>query len=252
MASSSRALVLVPWHIGSADDVTRAAAAAARDLRLFLAEDPEETKRVFIENLRVDCAEKEFLKIPASENERFLEDVGARLNGEDVGLISSSGIPCFLDPGAWLVRRLRALDVPIRALAGPSILSTMLSLSGLEWAQAQHVGTFAFYLEGRSRRELLRAVRRADPIFIFLRADRFRECLEHIGPAVGERLVSAFLDLTKRPLADYPYADRVSTMSVGDWLKDSSVRWDRVSDVSLMVHPRQRRLPGSASRAPRG
>ena len=232
-------LVLIPWHIGNLHDVTLGAARAARSLRFFLAEEPEATERMFVSDLGVDCRGKEFTAIPELENEAFLNDVLAKLRAEDVGLICSSGVPCFLDPGAWLVRRLRAREVPVTALAGASILSTLLSLSGLEWAREQSRGTFAFYLDGPSRKDILEAVQRPDEaVFVFLGVGKFRECLEFIGPSVGERLISAFFDLTK-PKTGFPYADRVMTMDRRDWLKEAeAIRWKEVSDVALMIHPR--------------
>ena len=239
MTRGGHELILIPWHIGNRRDVTLSTARAARDMRLFLAEEPEATKRMFISDLGIDCRGKEFLAIPEKEDEPFLNAVRSRLGAEDVGLICSGGVPCFLDPGAWLVRRLRAQDVPITALAGASILSTMLSLSGLEWAVEQNRGTFAFYLDGPSRKDILEAVRRKDePVFVFLGVAQFRECLEFIGPVVAGRLVTAFFDLTKRPKSKFPYADRVMTMDPGDWLKEApGIRWNEVSDVALMIHP---------------
>lgn len=240
MKPSGRSLVLVPWHIGNLADITLNTARAARDMRIFLAEEPEATKRIFGTDLGIDCREKKFLAIPEREDEAFLKNVREMLRAEDVALICSGGIPCFLDPGAWLVRRLRALGTPVKALAGASILSTMLSLSGLEWAREQSRGTFAFYLDGPSRNDILEAVQRQDEaVFVFLGVDKFRECLEHIGPVIGARLVSAFFDLTKSSAVGFPYADQVMTMDARAWLKEAAgIRWKEVSDVALMIHPR--------------
>ncbi|MCM2305316.1 MAG: SAM-dependent methyltransferase, partial [Elusimicrobia bacterium] len=146
MTTSEHTLFLVPWHIGNRLDITVNAARVARELRVFLAEEPELTRRQFEGDLGVDCKGKEFLLIPEKEDPRFLKEVLARLAAQDVALICSGGIPCFIDPGAWLVRSLRAREVPVRALAGASILSTMLSLSGMDWTGTHNRGTFIVYL----------------------------------------------------------------------------------------------------------
>ena len=245
MTRAKHTFFLIPWHIGNRLDITVHTARAARDLRVFLAEEPDLTRRQFQSDLGVDCRGKEFLSIPESEDPDFLKEVLARLGREDVGLIASGGIPCFIDPGSWLVARLREKGISIVALAGPSILSTMLSLSGVDWAGKQCRGSFVFYLSaapgGRMNPSFQEAVRREDePVFVFLAIRQFRGCLAEMRPLIGDRLVSAFFDLTKGSGPKYPYADRVVTHDCRAWLKEADrIPWKDVSDVSLMVHPRQ-------------
>ena len=242
---SKHVLFLVPWHIGNRLDVTVHAARLARNIRVFLTEEPALTRRQFEGDLGVDCKGKEFLLIPEKENPRFLKEVLARLRTEDVALICSGGIPCFIDPGAWLVKSLRERDMPMRALAGASILSTMLSLSAMDWTGTHNRGTFVIYLasgpEGDVHASLLEAVRREDePVFIFLALTQFRECITNIEPVIGKRLVSTFFDLTKKTKGKYPYADRVITLTCKEWLKEAErIPWKEISDVALMVHPRE-------------
>ena len=239
----SRTLWLIPWHIGNMRDITVHAAQAARKLRVFLAEEPELTKRQFETDLGIDCRGKEFLPIPEKTDPRFLKEVLATLRAEDVALISSGGIPCFIDPGAWLVKSLRSQEVTITALAGASILSTMLSLSGVDWTGTHNRGTFLIYRSagprGGTHASVLEAVRRAEePLFVFLSLAQFRECLKDMEPVIGKRLVSAFFDLTKVPRSKFPYSDRMITLGCRDWMKEADrIRWDEVSDVALMVHP---------------
>lgn len=245
MTTSERTLFLVPWHIGNRLDITVNAARVARELRVFLAEEPELTRRQFEGDLGVDCTGKEFLLIPEKADPRFLKKVLARMAAQDVALICSGGIPCFIDPGAWLVKSLRERGVPIRALAGASILSTMLSLSGMDWTGTHNRGTFIIYLaagpKGGPHASLLEAVRREDePVFIFLALAQFRECVENIAPVVGKRQLSAFFDLTKKTKGKYPYADRVMTMGCAAWLKEAEkIPWVEISDIALMLHPRE-------------
>ncbi len=53
------------------------------------------------------------------------------LKGETWGVVSDCGLPCLADPGAALVRRARALHIPVHAFAGPSSITHALMLSGL-------------------------------------------------------------------------------------------------------------------------
>lgn len=238
-------LFLVPWHIGNMLDITVHAARLAREMRVFIAEEPELTRRQFQSDLGVDCAGKEFLLVPEKEDPKFLKELLARLRSEDVALICSGGIPCFIDPGAWVVKRLRERGVPIRALAGASILSTMLSLSAMDWTGEHNRGSFIIYLapgpDGAPHPSLLEAVRRDEPVFVFLALTQFPECLANMEPVVGRRLVSVFFDLTKKSKGKYPYADRVMTMTCREWRKEAlRVPWKEISDIALMVHPSEK------------
>lgn len=244
MTTPGHDLILVPWHIGNKLDITVNTARAARKFRVFLAEEPALTRRQFEEDLGIDCQGKEFLAIPERPDPAFLEEVLARLAREDAALICSGGIPCFIDPGGWLVRALRERNVPISALAGASILSTMLSLSGYEWPREHSRGTFSIFLDddprGANKAIFLDSVRReTEPVFVFLGVGQFRECLAAMRPVLGKRLVSAFFDLTKVPRSKFPFADRVITLDGAAWLKEAErVPWKDVSDVALMIHPR--------------
>lgn len=232
------ALVLIPWHIGNRLDVTLRAARAARELRVFLAEEPETTREQFERLLGVDCRGKTFLAVPERPDPRLLEQVAATLERESVGLISSGGAPCFIDPGAWVVAELRRRGAAITPLAGPSILSTMLSLSGVDWTGAHPRGTFVLYrFAGEpSFQDALRRDR--EPVFVFLPVGAFAECLGAARDALGERPVTAFFDLTKKTVGRYPFADRVETRSCREWLAAApGLPWGEISDVALMIHP---------------
>lgn len=241
--AAKHTLLLVPWHIGNMLDITVHAAKVARATRVFIAEDPALTKRQFESDLGIDCAGKEFLLVPEKPDADFLKRLLARLRVEDVALICSGGIPCFIDPGAWVVNALRERDYPVRALAGPSILSTMLSLSGMDWTGRHNRGTFLIYLEagpdGGTHPSLLEAVRRREePVFLFLGLRQFQRCLAEIEPVAGARQLSVFFDLTKVVKGKYPYADRVMTMTCREWSREAlRIPWKEISDIALMLHP---------------
>lgn len=245
MKNEDHRFILVPWHIGNMRDITVHTAQAARELRVFLAEEPELTRAQFEKDMGIDCRGKEFLLIPEKADAKFLKEVTARLAVEDVALVCSGGIPCFIDPGAWLVKSLRERGTPITALAGASILSTMLSLSGVDWTGTHNRGTFLIYLasgpKGGVNASLLEAVRREDePVFIFLALSQFKECMTTMEPVIGKRVVTAFFDLTKVPRTKFPYADRMITLGCRAWLKEAErIPWKDISDVALMVHPRE-------------
>lgn len=53
------------------------------------------------------------------------------LNGNDLALISDAGTPGFADPGTYLIQRCLEMQVPVKAIPGPSSLMAAISLSPL-------------------------------------------------------------------------------------------------------------------------
>lgn len=216
----------------------------ARRLSVFVVEDPEDARRSFAELVPGGLEGKSFLALPVRESPELLESVLARLALEDVGVLSSGGAPCFLDPGAWLVRAARERGAAVTALAGASCLSTLLSLSGVEFLGKPDVAGILFYSGQYSRpgpgfASALRAHGEGQASVVLLRAGDLRACLGEMEPVVGTRPVSVFLDLTKAG-EKYPYGGQVRTRTCRGWLESwDEVEWDKVSEASLLVHPRE-------------
>lgn len=239
---SAGRLFLIPWHIGDALDTTFRAAALARRLDVFLVEDAEDARFQLGLFLGEKARGKTLLEIPEAADQDFLRRVLAELARGDAGMLSSGGAPAFVDPGAWVVAELRRRGVELRALAGPSCLTTMLALSGVEWRRERDgVFSFAFFadgpLGGSEERAFLRAAARPEALFVFLRPQSLRRCLSLLRTAAGPRPVTLFFDLTK-PRRRFPLADRALTRTSAEWLEAlPGLPWDKISDVALMVGP---------------
>ena len=239
-------LILIPWHIGHDGDLSVNVLRTIQRLRAFLAEEPDTSRQHFERLLPLGARGKLLLRIPGGPDAAFLRQVVALLRREDVGLVASGGVPCFIDPGAWLVRELRERGVPILPLGGPSCLSTLLSMSGLDFTKPElNVFTFVFFGQSGATpvRPALREAlgRRGEPVVVFLLVPALRACLEALLGAGGNRRVSIFFDLTKPHGLRFPYADKVWTLTVREWLRAlSRVPWERVSDIALLVHPARR------------
>jgi 16S rRNA (cytidine1402-2'-O)-methyltransferase len=240
MTRPENPLILIPWHIGNWEDMTFNAVSTANRLRLFLAEDAEAAREQFLK-LRLDCAGKEFLTIPILPEAAFLDRVLEALGREDVGMVSLGGAPCFADPGGWLVRELRARDVPVVALGGASSLTALLSLSGFDWVATPAARSFSFvFFDGKGSHDQFLSVagRRGEPVVVFLGKDEFAACLRVLQEPAGDRRISVFFDLTKSPKEQFPYGNQVRTMNCEDWLQEAGhIRWQDVADVALMIHP---------------
>jgi 16S rRNA C1402 (ribose-2'-O) methylase RsmI len=157
--------------------------------------------------------------------------------------LAGGGGPCFCDPGAWVVERLRERGVPIVPLAGPSALTALLSASGVEWTgKAGNTFTFAFFCRparGRVAPAMREALaRREEPVVIFLPVADLPDCLRCLAAAGGDdRRVSVFFDLTKTDERRFPFANRVHTLTVREWRRvHRRIPWNRVSEIALIAH----------------
>lgn len=240
MKRPGHAFILIPWHIGHWQDMTLRAVAEIRRLHCLVVEDAAEARTQFAK-LRLDSAGKEFLEVPSRPRPAFLRRVLCRLRGEDVGMVSLGGVPCFMDPGGWLVRELRARNVLVRALAGASSLAAVLSLSGYDWIETPRSRSFSFvFFDEHGDQSAFRSAagRAGEPVVVFIRKHAFADCLRGMRDVVKSRRITVFFDLTKNPREKYPYADRVRTMDCAGWLREAArIPWAKVADVALLVHP---------------
>jgi len=237
---SAGRLFLIPWHVGDVLDTTFNAAMLVRRLDVLLVEDEADARFQLKQVLNEDAAGKTLLTIPESADAAFLKRVLAQLVRGDAGMLSSGGVPGFIDPGAWVVAELRRRGVEVKALAGASCLTTMLALSGVEWrSDPDCVFSFAFFFDGpagsREQVGFLRAAARPEHLFVFVNAPALERCLELLEPVVGARPVTLFFDLTKAR-EFFPLADQVRTMPCPAWRKAlKTLPRERISDVALMV-----------------
>ncbi len=233
-------LVLVPWHIGHLGDLTQNALAACRDMPILLCEDPEGTRGQLAE-LGVDCSAKEVVRVGFDVDPTLLERCLAHLATEDVGLVSDGGVPCFVDPGAWLVAAVRARGHRVRVLAGASALAAALAASGIPFEREDATFTFHLY-EGSSRDPLPRLLTRSgEPVLVFVRPEQLRDCLAAAERASPKCRATLLVDLTK---TSSPYADQVLTRTVREWRHGAldAIDLQRVSDLSVLFQgqvPRQ-------------
>lgn len=66
-----------------------------------------------------------------SEQESSEEFILLMVKGKNLALISDAGTPGFADPGPYLIKRCVEMNIPVRAIPGPSSLMAAISLSPL-------------------------------------------------------------------------------------------------------------------------
>jgi 16S rRNA (cytidine1402-2'-O)-methyltransferase len=121
-------LFVVATPLGNLGDWSPRARDVVQKAGLVLVEDTRVSHKLF-ESFDLHPRVRVFEKY---REKRELDAVLAELlGGTDIALLSDAGTPGIADPGALLVDAALRAGVPVVAVAGPSILSAALSVSGV-------------------------------------------------------------------------------------------------------------------------
>jgi 16S rRNA (cytidine1402-2'-O)-methyltransferase len=168
-------LYLIPTVIGDGtqkETLTSPIIKAVQKINVFIVENIRTTRRYIrtidkekdIDNITFYC----FGKHNNIDLEKdFLPHI---LRGQDVGIISESGLPCVADPGSKIVAYAHDFDINVIPLVGPSSILLALMASGLNGQKF----TFNGYLpidkseRKKSIRRLEEKISREDQTQIFI------------------------------------------------------------------------------------
>lgn len=236
-------LLLIPWHVGDIRDITLNTMQAIRRLRVFVVEDVEASRRE-LGRVSIDTRSKVLWPLTDERDEALLSTVLATIAKEDVGLLSSGGTPCFIDPGSWLVAEVRRRGIPVTALAGASALTLAIALGGEDLRRGIGTATMMYPLLGNDgvldKAPIAQAAGRGEAVYLFPNMDRLDDCLDALAEVAADRRLTAFFDLTKTPVERYPNANKILTTTCGKW-RDHRDKFtaEGLSEVALLLHPRE-------------
>ncbi len=186
-------LYVVATPIGNLEDITYRAVRVLKEVDLIACEDTRQTHKLLahygIERPTLSYHEH-------NEAERSKELAERMAAGAVIALVSDAGMPLISDPGYRLVRAAIELDIPVRAIPGPSAALAALAASGLP-TDAFH---FAGFLPHKPQQRLkaLESLAEEQATLIFYEAPhRAMEALEAIEQALGPRPVVLARELTK-------------------------------------------------------
>jgi 16S rRNA (cytidine1402-2'-O)-methyltransferase len=205
------ALFLVATPIGNLEDASPRSVAALRDADLVLAEDTRRT-RILMSRFGIDRPLRAFdAHRERDESGRVVDRIAA---GEKVALVSDAGTPCVSDPGATLVRAVRAAGLRIVPIPGPSAVTAAIAAAGFE-------GPFVFLgfppRKGADRRRVFERIRSsAEAVVLFESPVRAPETLRDLAEAAGpgrSAVVCRELSKIHEEIAAGPLADLASRFS---------------------------------------
>jgi 16S rRNA (cytidine1402-2'-O)-methyltransferase len=190
----SAALYVVATPLGNLEDLSARAAAVLSRVSVVAAEDTRRTSRL----LAHLGATPRLLSFHAHSPERRIDTLLDVLQqGRDVALVSDAGTPLISDPGAGLVRAVRAAGFAVVPIPGPSAVTTALSAAGLGGDRYLFLG-FLPRKGGERRRLLERAAHEPWPVVMFEAPARLVALLDDLVALAGpDRPASVARELTK-------------------------------------------------------
>jgi len=130
-ASEPGTLFVVGTPIGNPDDITIRALHVLRSVPIIAAEDPRSTQALLAYHGVTGGIAGTVTSYGPGNLEEKLSLLLRRLEqGEDVALVSDSGMPVIHDPGCRLVAAARQTGIPVTCVPGPSALTAAVALSG--------------------------------------------------------------------------------------------------------------------------
>ncbi|MDD5656404.1 MAG: 16S rRNA (cytidine(1402)-2'-O)-methyltransferase [Elusimicrobia bacterium] len=175
-------LAIVPTPIGNLEDMPPRALRALRAAKAIYCEDTRRT-RALLTHFAIATPLLRYNE----RDERDSRGILARLRaGEDIALVSDSGLPGISDPGRRLAARARAEGIAVTALPGPSAAVTAIAGSGLPGDSFVFLG-FLPRSTGKRRRALEAAAALGRTIAVYESPFRVLELLEDAEAALGAR-----------------------------------------------------------------
>jgi 16S rRNA (cytidine1402-2'-O)-methyltransferase len=191
---SSGKLSIVATPIGNMEDITLRALRTLREVDVVFAEDT----RVAAKLLARHEIQVSVHRLDAEIETRVAAEVVERLEaGEKIAYISDAGTPGLSDPGTRLVAYVRthAPEAVIEAIPGPSALTAILSIAGIDMSQFTYLG---FLPHKKGRQTLLKEIAASEyPVVLYESPHRIIKLLEELAQFASGKRVTIGRELTK-------------------------------------------------------
>lgn len=220
------ALVLCGSPIGNSADASPRLRETLESADVIAAEDTRRLRRLAAD-LDIRVAAEVVSYYEANERGRVPQLLERMLAGSTVALITDAGMPAISDPGYRLVRAAAEAGVAIRAVPGPSAVTTALAVSGL----ASDRWVFEGFLPrgGSERRSRIAALASERRTLVLLESPR------RVGRTLGELAESFGADrpavLCRELTKTYEEVVRLPLAGLAAWAAEREVR----GEVTLVV-----------------
>jgi len=185
-------LSIVATPIGNLEDVTLRALRTLREADYIYCEDTRVTRRL-CEKYEITTS---LVSLNAhSEEKKIAEIISHVRNGAHVAYVSDAGTPGISDPGVRLVSAVRAAELPVEVVPGPSAVIAALSVAGVDTSTFTF---FGFVPHKKGRQTLFATIARTQHTAVMYESPhRIIKTLESLCEHVPTRRVYLVRELTK-------------------------------------------------------
>ena len=178
-------LYIVATPIGNLEDLSPRAIRVLGEVGLVAAEDTRRTKKL-LSYFNINTPLTSYFD---HNKLKKIDTILSVLSGDDVAVVSDSGMPTISDPGYQLVVAALESGYEVRPIPGPSALLAALSVSGLP--------TDAFVYLGFLQRMLADNSAEGRTLVFFESPHRLQDSLADIETELGNRPIAVGRELTK-------------------------------------------------------
>ena len=179
-------LYIVGTPIGNLEDISLRALRILGEVDVIFCEDTRVTAKL-LKHLKLNKPLKQFHKH---------SNVPNILNYYSIAYVSDAGTPGISDPGAMLIKYAREQGWDVVSVPGPSALTALISISGLEL----HEFTFLGFLPHKKGREtLIKEIAQSDrAMIVYESPHRIIKFLEKLAEFAPDKKVIIGRELTKK------------------------------------------------------
>ena len=186
-------LYIVPTPVGNLEDITLRALRILKEVKLILAEDTRQTKKL-LDHYQITNHLQAYHKF--NERKSCEPIINQLASGMDIALVSDGGTPCISDPGFILVEACLEANIKVQCLPGATAFVPALVNSGFDTSSF----VFEGFLPHKKGRETLFKKFAIEERSIILYESPYRviKTLEQIEQFIGtERLISVSREISK-------------------------------------------------------
>ncbi|OGB88433.1 16S rRNA (cytidine(1402)-2'-O)-methyltransferase [candidate division WOR-1 bacterium RIFCSPLOWO2_02_FULL_46_20] len=224
-------LFVVATPIGNLEDMTFRAVRILSEVDIIAAEDTRHTK-ILLNKYDIHTQITSYHKFNIEAKTQQLVDLIKQ--GQNIALVTDSGMPGISDPGYELIRESIIQGIRVEPIPGPSAAITALAVSGLSTDQFVFAG-FLPKKPGKKTKKLEALQKQAGTIIIYESPFRLVKTLNDIQRVFGNREVVVCRELTKK----FEEIIRGKAGDVLEKLKDRKVKGEVVVVVQGQVTQRE-------------
>ena len=185
-------LYVVATPIGNLEDITLRALRVLKEVDVVYCEDTRVTKKL-LDRYDIHTSLK---RLDANvEMQKSAEVLERLMKGERVAYVSDAGTPGISDPGCRLVAAVRAAEIRVEAIPGPSALSTAVSIAGMRADEFLFMG---FLPHKKGRQTALRKIAQTEAtVVLYESSHRIAKLLAEFTEHIPGRRVMVLRELTK-------------------------------------------------------